>query len=98
MKGLWSLLLGGTARWLAGSTIIAEPGSAIIAEPDLIVRLCPSHHITGPPPQKCAKLQYCPEGYMSWRYYFVWVCVGMYGYIGVFMGMYGYAKVDKWKI
>ena len=58
MKGLWHLLQGGTTRWLAGATIIAEPGSAIIAEPVLIIRLHPSHHLTGPP-LKCAKLQYC---------------------------------------
>ena len=30
-------LLGGTARWLAGTTIIAAPSPAIIAEPVFIV-------------------------------------------------------------
>ena len=49
-KGLWSLLLGGTASLLAGAIIIAEPSLAIIAEPVPIVRLHPSHYITRPPP------------------------------------------------
>ena len=49
-KGLWHLLLGGTARLLAGAIIIAVPSLAIIAEPVPIVRLHPSHYITRPPP------------------------------------------------
>merc|ERR1712120_115849 len=48
-KGLLCLLLGGTARLLAGAIIIAVPSLAIIAEPVPIVRLHPSHYITRPP-------------------------------------------------
>ena len=52
MKGLWCLLLGGTARLLAGAIIIAVPSLAIIAEPVPIVSLHPSLYVTRPPPLK----------------------------------------------
>ena len=45
--------------------------------------------------RRCSKLQYCPEGYMSSIYYFVWVCMRMYRYLWVYWGMYGYVWVCK---
>jgi len=35
-EGLWRLVQGGTARWLANATIITGPSPAIIAEPVII--------------------------------------------------------------